>query len=179
MHEDLDVRLAVVKIFNSFTPGSSAWSIFDLGVVFLGPCVTMSSPFGVVSNLWRGDLHAIIVGSVVRDDMGHFVTWTTPHGGNGVGMEAINGLLIGTVWNWRCENASFLCNTKTKTILALWFSIASGWAGTANKVCITIHMHSFQHINSGLASCDLLAHWNARAKRIGDVNCNVTHTHLF
>ena len=104
MHEDLPVSFAVVSMMNFFGPGSSASSIFDGDVVFFGPFVTMFSPVLVTLNLWRSNLDAIIVLLVVTDGMGLVVTSTTPQVGNDVGMESINGLLIGTC---RLGNANF------------------------------------------------------------------------
>jgi hypothetical protein len=105
MHEDLNVSFAVVHVFNIVGPGSSASSIFDGDVVFFGPFVSIFSPFGVTFfNLWRGDLHADTVPMFVNDGMDLVVTSTTPQVGNDVGMESINGLLIGTC---RLGNANF------------------------------------------------------------------------
>ena len=77
MHVDLVVHFVVVPLFNSFTPGLSAITIFDGDTMFLGPVVTFMSPDSVVAtNLWSRSLNA---SSFVKD-MGLVVAHTTPHG---------------------------------------------------------------------------------------------------
>ena len=78
MHEDIDVSLAVVHGVNSCTPASSAWSIFDGDIVVLGPLVTVCSPFRVVGDLWRSNLHAVRMTVVFGDNMSLIVALTTP-----------------------------------------------------------------------------------------------------
>jgi hypothetical protein len=101
LHEDFDVHFIVGRVFNNFTPGISTWSIFNGGIVFLGPLVSLMSPFSVVGNHPSMNLHAIFT----VDNMSSALVLTTPHGSN-VGVEAFNGLLVITrviisITNWR------------------------------------------------------------------------------